>query len=91
VNELASIGVRRENIIVWSQNGIEYLYPETILREIFGGRSDFVIEDDRIVAGDVVKTKNELSELVVAKLDSRTSLPEELMERLVAKVEDAIK
>ncbi len=69
---------------------MEYVYPDSVLRDVFGGSASFAIEGDRIRAGDIIKTKNELCDAVVARLDSSTPLPEELERELLKRLKDAI-
>jgi hypothetical protein len=90
VGELEGMGLYRDNVIVWEQNGIEYVYPEAALRDALGGTTDFEIDGDRIRAGDIVRTKNELCERVVPKLDADSILPTELETKLLARISSAI-
>jgi hypothetical protein len=84
------MGLHPQNIVTWENNGVEYVYPDSALRDVFGGSADFAIQGDRITAGDITKTKNELCEAVVAQLDSSTALPEELERKLLKNLKDAI-
>jgi len=90
VADLTAMGVLRENIVTWTQNGIEHLYPESLLRDSFGGTSDISIEDDRISAGGITLTKSDLCEEVLVKIDTNTVLPDELQRELLDKIEAAI-
>jgi AAA domain, putative AbiEii toxin, Type IV TA system len=89
-HDLTNLGVHQDNIVTWSRNGIEYLYPEEILKETLGGTSTFTFEGDRVVAGDVQMTKAQLCDEVVRRVDSATVLPEELETKLLSRIANAI-
>jgi predicted ATPase len=90
VDDLARMGVLVANIVIWSQNGIEHLYPEPLLLASFGGASDISIDGDRVSAGGVTLTKVELGDEICRKIDASTPLPDELRKRLLDKIETAI-
>jgi len=77
-------GVLEENIVIWSQNGIEFLYPREILAQRFGQFTELEIQDDRVGANDIWDTKAGVCEYVVARLTDQTELHHELVEKLVA-------
>lgn len=54
---LQKAGIPSENVIEWSQNGIEYVYPDTVLTQIFGAGTEIEIEGD-LVRGMASNTKN---------------------------------
>lgn len=73
VTRLENKGVLKNNIKIWSKNGVEYLYPEDILANIFRchvselKKIDFET-DEFIQLNDVKKSKTELARAVVDKL-----------------------
>jgi len=79
--QLIQMGVRAENVIAWSQNGIEFYYPPTILDRIFGAGGKLEIKGDAISRNGVTYKKVDLVEKVVAALDSATPMNAEF-ERL---------
>lgn len=76
-------GIPSDHIVVWDRNGIEYLYPERLLREKFGAFEKMQIEDDRVIANSLEFSKNELSNFVVDRLSVDDILPLELEEKLL--------
>ncbi|MEZ5930363.1 MAG: AAA family ATPase [Alphaproteobacteria bacterium] len=76
-------GIPAERILIWENNGIEYLYPQRLLREKFGAFERLTMVDgDRIFANQLTVTKNELSSFVVDRLSKEEVLPVELEEKL---------
>lgn len=87
VDAIVSMGLPRENTIVWSKNGIEHYYPKDAVRKIFNG------EGDPLIAGDIVElngmrlTKNELVERVIPLITADTTYPEEFHKDFLARLE----
>lgn len=85
VSRLEKQGVPKNNIKIWSKNGIEYLYPEDILANIFRCRVselkkiDFET-DEPIQFNDVKKSKTELARAVIDKLSVSHAVHAELRE-----------
>jgi predicted ATPase len=80
---LESKGVQKSNIRIWKGNGIEFVYPTSILQEIFVATEEQVtqglaIDSDLITINGISLKKAELADQVVAKLTADTALPEEL-------------
>jgi len=48
---LEAMGVLPENIVIWSKNGIEYYFPESIMAKIFGEGGELSISGDPHVSG----------------------------------------
>ena len=94
VAELVKQGLPQDNAIVWSKNGIEYLYPEGIVAGIYGCTADQVehlnFSGDAVVVNGIAKTKDELSREVLMRLKDDTPLPAELCQ-FIDKVGAAIK
>ena len=76
-------GVPERNIIVWTENGIEFLYPRGILEQRFGGFDTLEIQADLVGANGIWENKAALCEFVTARIDDRTELPPELIEKLI--------
>jgi hypothetical protein len=87
--EILSMGVLKANIIEWPKNGIEHVYPEGIIDDIFGQGPDIVLQGDLVSRNGVTLSKSDLAEKVCAKIDSQTKMHRELSAGLLDKV-DAI-
>jgi hypothetical protein len=92
--ELIQMGMRSDNVIVWDKNGIEYVYPEKILMEIFSCSaeklSELIIIDDVISVGTVQFKKIELSKEVLKRMDSSVSHTQELEIKLTHPLKDIL-
>lgn len=92
--ELVQMGLLSENFVAWSRNGVEYLYPEQIMREIFAcGETELAgltIKDDVVALNGIEKKKKELCQEVARRVDTITVLPSELETKLLGKVANAI-
>jgi len=87
---LVSMGLKEENIVVWSQNGIEYLYPEEILAAVFGSGGALAINGDVVSRNGTRYTKAELSEKVCTRLTASTQLANEFDEKFWSKVKQHV-
>ncbi len=86
--ELKTTGVKEENLIIWSKNGIEYLYPLSIMAEIFNVdktavEAELKIEGDDVKIRTICYKKVALAKLVVDKLKHDTVLPSELVKKML--------
>jgi hypothetical protein len=81
------MGIKREHIVVWEGNGIEYVYPRKLLERRFGQFSDFTINGDIVIVNGHSVTKQELNNYVVNNLRGEEELPQELMEKLLTPLE----
>lgn len=85
--ELQSMGVAPANIIRWDRNGIEYVYPKSLMCRVFAcGEAALVnlkIEGDSIMLNGIPKSKNALKDEIVGAIDSSTVLPDELVTKLL--------
>ena len=64
-----NLGIRSENRVIWTKNGIEHFYPKSILKKVFAlDVPDIVIEKDRITCNGITKTKDELSVAVLSHM-----------------------
>ena len=77
VGKLESLGILKENIIVWDNNGIEYSYPQSILNEIYGDGCSIEITDDDISFNGVSYKKAKLAEMVTSRVKTGLKYPEE--------------
>lgn len=84
---LESMGLPKENIVVWNKNGIEYYYPDSVLQQIFNSNNEIVIENDVVKMNGLEYTKNDLVDLVVGKLTIETRLPDELKKEFMVLIE----
>src|SRR5690606_21139895 len=78
-------GLKQSNIIVWDNNGIEFVYPPMIMDNIFqttDSTSKIDFGEDRISLGPISFTKNELVEKVVQKIDSCTKYNMEMCDKV---------
>lgn len=91
---LIKLGMNPSNLIVWNKNGIEYLYPPSILAAIFSCSPQELekinVADDRITLNEITKTKNELALEVVGRMQHDTPLPAEITDKLLQRVAKAI-
>jgi len=82
--DLEKMGLPADSVIEFSENGIEYYYPESILREIYRDESlvarDLTISNDTVSYSGIEKTKVSLCCEVVDKLEGDESLNTELLE-----------
>ena len=78
--KLTSMGIPNENIIQLSKNGIEYYYPPEIMSSIFGSTENLEIEDDMVKANGNEFKKNDLCDLVLAKMKGTEELDPEFEE-----------
>lgn len=87
VDELIRMGMKAENIITWSKNGIEYFYPENIMMDTFKCNQEslkgLVINDDIISLNGISYRKNELNEEIIDKITPTTIFPEEVCHKLL--------
>lgn len=92
--ELVGLGVKEENVIIWGQNGIEYLYPLNVLKSIFNCGDDAIrtlnLDGDRITVNGITKTKNELKDDVLRRLTADAELPQEFQSKLLTPLQSAI-
>jgi hypothetical protein len=88
--QLEKMGLPKENIVVWSKNGIEYYYPPTVISEIFHSSNEISIDGDLISLNNLSYTKNELAQMVVSKISSTTEYNQEFTEEFLNKVEQSI-
>ena len=81
------MGVPRENIVVWSKNGIEYFYPPPIVDKIFEVGPEIEIKDDMVSRNGVTYKKGELVEKVIGHLGSDMPMRPEFKAKLLKPIE----
>ncbi len=81
-------GLPPQSRIEWSGNGIEYIYPASILSEIYRKSSisvtDLTIADDYVSLGELSYKKMDLCRMVCDRLRVDTLLPSEIQEKLLS-------
>ncbi len=80
---LEDMGVKKENLIVWNKNGIEYVYPKSILSRVFSVGEDVIdaelkIDGDDVKIRDISYKKADLAKQIVSQIENSTNLPDEL-------------
>lgn len=82
------LGLPADHRIEWAGNGIEYVYPLSIISMIFRCNIDshdaLVINGDSVTCGEITYKKAELSRLVLAQLNSVALAPSEVHTKLLA-------
>jgi len=79
-DSLTSMGLLEENILVWSKNGIEHVYPPSLLDQIFGCGGDITIVDDNVTRNGLTYKKAELAEKICQRFTPDTPLHREFEE-----------
>ncbi len=87
IQSLERMGVKRENILVWSKNGIEYYYPSSIIDSIYGSGGDIQISGDNVERNGISYKKAELTERVISCMREGVVYPEEFREKFLASIE----
>ena len=85
-------GVPEEHIFVWSNNGIEYLYPQELLAAAFrcapAELSRINLESDPIEFNGIRQSKNELAHFIADRITTTHCLHSEL-DKLVTRIRGA--
>jgi hypothetical protein len=94
ISKLISQGILEDNIHVWQQNGIEYIYPKSILSKIFSCSEDklhgLVIGDNSVSLHGITHSKKELCDLVCSSLSKNIAHHSELsalLEKIKVRIE----
>lgn len=89
-DDIEKMGLDKNCIITWDNNGIEYYYPLSILRSIFEDDnmtvSDISIQDDVVSHNGIDKTKNQLCEEVISKMNGSEEYDKEIEDKLVSRL-----
>ncbi|MBL1209118.1 hypothetical protein [Geminocystis sp. GBBB08] len=89
-DSLISMGLLPENIVIWSRNGIEYLYPESVLEKIYGESGTIEIDEDRVMRNGITYTKVELTDKVCKLLNPETQMESEFTDKFLSIVEKCL-
>ena len=94
-NDLESMGVLKQNLIIWDKNGIEYVYPRQTMAAIYSVAEDTIMSeikiiDDNVKVRDLSIRKVELAQKVVKLLDATTVYPAEIETKLIKPLNKAI-
>jgi len=88
------INMPADSVVRWKGNRIEYLYPLDLLSAAFGARvtshNELIINNDRVSANGIIKTKKDLAVTVTAGLTSLSELPREIEDKLINPIRRAI-
>jgi hypothetical protein len=94
VQGLESLGAQPANIIVWDRNGIEYVYPPSLLREAFScdeaALADLSTNADNVVVGRESIRKVVLGAEVIAKMRADTLQADELERKFLQPMANTI-
>ena len=81
-------GLPPQSRVEWSENGIEFVYPLSLLQSIYRmpalSHADLHIDKDRVLVGDLSYTKMDLCKKVVDRITIQTTLPVEIEQKLLA-------
>ena len=87
IDVLKNHGIKKENIIVWKKNGIEYVYPPEIISQIFECREDDIpsisIDEDNVTYKQKSLRKVILCNDVIGAMSDKTRFNKELLEKLI--------
>jgi hypothetical protein len=93
-DDLVALGLSRDNVVQWDQNGIEYVYPPSLLCKSFvcseGQLGSMTIVGDRVSIGSISKSKTELCDEILPSINNTTALPAELESKLLTPLGAAI-
>ena len=84
------MGLPRENIVIWSKNGIEHYYPALIMKSIFNSSDAITLDGDMVKLNELEYNKNDLVDLVLPKMDRQTKLPLELESEFLKKIDQIV-
>lgn len=92
--ELVAMGVMENNIIIWDENGIEYVYPPSIMSSIYSCALEQIkeinIENDVVSLNGISKKKNELKNEVLSRITIDTEFPFEVESKLIDLIKAAV-
>lgn len=89
-DQLAAMGIPKENIVTWPKNGIEFYYPPSIIDKIFGAGSEIAIAGDLISRNGITHTKGELVDKVVAHLQKDTEMQNDFYSLFLSRLEEKL-
>ena len=92
--EVEAMGLLTRNVVVWARNGIEHYYPPKVMSAIVNcdpaRLPDLLIKDDTVTLNGVAKRKNELCDEVLARMQADDPVIEEVHEKLLTPLKEAI-
>jgi predicted ATPase len=88
--QIEAMGIPKDNIVIWKENGIEFYYPPSIVDKIFGAGPDIVIDGDAISRNGITLKKLDLVEKVIGSLDATTPMHPEFVEALLKPIENML-
>jgi hypothetical protein len=77
-------------VVVWSENGIEYLYPREILERKYGSFAKLDMGGDVIEANGISAKKRELADYVAAQMSGSEALSDELTAKLLTPIRNLL-
>lgn len=85
-------GLPPKSRVEWSDNGIEYLYPLSVLQTIYRqsvlSYTDLCIDKDKVSVGEINYTKMELCKMVISNITLDTVLPQEIEQKLIEPIRE---
>ena len=84
---LVKAGIPEENIIIWDENGIEYVYPESILNSIYGSGNSIIVNGDIVSKNGIDYKKWELCQKISNKVNSDTEYTQEFQDKFFKTIE----
>lgn len=81
--QLAAMGIPKDNIVIWPKNGIEYYYPPSVVDKILGAGPDITIAGDVISRNGNSYNKGDLVDKVLSLLHADTKMHEEFEARFL--------
>lgn len=88
--KMISMGLMERNIITWSRNGIEYVYPPGLLDLIYGSGGSLDVEGDIVKRNGLEYKKAELCEKVCSRLAPDTAMSDEFNDSFLRLVRELI-
>ena len=89
-DQLAAMGIPKENVVTWPKNGIEFYYPPSIIDKIFGVGAEITIEGDLITRNGISHTKNKLVDKVVLQLQKDTEMQNDFHSLFLSRLEEKL-
>src|SRR6185312_13351937 len=85
-DQLITMGIPSDNIVVWPKNGIEFYYPPALIDTIFGAGDDITIDGDVISRNGISHNKVALVGKVSSMLQADTEMHEEFETRFLQRL-----
>lgn len=82
-DQLAAMGIPKDNIVVWPKNGIEFYYPPALIDKVFGAGAEITIVGDVVSRNGISRNKAELVGKVSSMLEADTEMHEEFEARFL--------